>query len=316
MEANPRVVLLVGLFLFILPSCATYEARRAIESRQRELVLNNEAWQAARLRLRAMCPMPPHTVQVVEDALHETYSAMNKTVDPEIPIMAQALRDIEEGKFKLHVFKENLERRGATGGVGGCNIRTVKTINSPFSNDWHWDWLPSYQTIMAVHEEELRKRVVPKPYEEYMLALGRFLASNTDHESMTPKELVERFNTGWSYMIGEMKKEFALQVDNFKAAQRSDTKIWETMIITGVGFLLGGPVGAAATVVARGEREADETRYQQALAQGPEALQAYYRDKREREEKKRLEEIEDRLRQQEWDLQRAQQRINDLERGR
>lgn len=77
----------------------------------------------------------------------------------------------------------------------------------------------------------------------------------------------------------------------------------------GLGFLLGGPVGAAATAQAMGERE----KYNQAVAAGPQAVEAYYRQKREQEERERLEEIERRLRQQELERWELEQKIHNLQ---
>jgi hypothetical protein len=67
-----------------------------------------------------------------------------------------------------------------------------------------------YQTIIAVHEEELRKRVTPKPYEEYMLGLSRYLGKAADEGKIAPQQLVQAFNAGWNYMVNAMKNEAAI----------------------------------------------------------------------------------------------------------
>lgn len=219
MKVSLYTVSSIGLVLF-LQACSIYQARQAIEARQREFALNNEAWQVARLRLKAMCSKPLQTVE-----------------------------EYQQGQA--------IKNAGGQDPFRGCNIRIVKATNAPVTNDWQWDWLPSYQTIVAVHEEELRKRVAPKPYEEYMLGLSRLLAKSTDNGSITPKELVDTFNAGWNYMVSAMKNESALLAGNLDAAQLSDAQTWKT-----IGQIAGGLAAVAtATLVASAAASAARETY-------------------------------------------------------
>jgi hypothetical protein len=57
----------------------------------------------------------------------------------------------------------------------GCGLRIVKLSNSFALDDWGYDWLPNYSTIVRIHEEEIKARLTPRVYEEYMLGLSRYL---------------------------------------------------------------------------------------------------------------------------------------------
>src|SRR5207244_13521200 len=134
----------------------------------KEFELKNEAWQASRLRLTELCPKAPTT-----------------------------LEEYQRGQAAI--------KAGAPDPFHGCNLRIVKATNAPLTNDWQWFCAPPYQTMVAIHEEELRKRVTPKPYEEYMLGLGRFLAKGEEAGTISPKGLVDDFNAGRDYGAGALK---------------------------------------------------------------------------------------------------------------
>ena len=89
--------------------------------------------------------------------------------------------------------------------------------------------------------------MTPKPYEEYMLGLSRFLAKSTDNGSITPKELAETFNAGWNYMVAAMKKESALLASNLTAAQLSDAQTWKMIGEIAVGLAAVATVTLAAS---------------------------------------------------------------------
>jgi hypothetical protein len=174
MSKRTWTALAPNLFLLLALGCASHQARQSIEARQKEFALNNEAWQAARMRLTAMCSKAPATLQ-----------------------------EYQRGMAMI--------RSGGQDPFRGCNVRLVKVTNSPVTNDWNWFWAPPpYQTIIAVHEEELRKRVTPKPYEEYMLGLSRYLGKAADEGKIAPQQLVQAFNAGWNYMVNAMKNEAAI----------------------------------------------------------------------------------------------------------
>jgi hypothetical protein len=155
------------------------------------LALNMEAWHAARTKLKAMCPEVP-TVEEYKRGKGFAKAASN---DP---------------------FR-------------GCDVRIIKVSYGPVFDHWQWDWLPSYQSIVAVHVDEMRSRVTPKIYDEYMHGLARSLAERADKGQIAPKQLVAAFNEGWKWMFGQMQKQAILLQPNLQAAQRSDAALWNTL---------------------------------------------------------------------------------------
>ncbi len=83
-----------------------------------------------------------------------------------------------------------------------CYARLAKDTHAPTLDDWHWRWLPPYQVVIAVYDEELRKRVIPRLYEEYMLGLTRYLAEKADNDEITPEQLRHAFTAGWNWLRG------------------------------------------------------------------------------------------------------------------
>ena len=81
-----------------------------------------------------------------------------------------------------------------------CAVRYVKTTNTRRTDDWAWTRMPAYSTIVAVHEEELRARHALRVYDEYMVAAARYLAVQADRNVITPAQLAEGINQGWSWM--------------------------------------------------------------------------------------------------------------------
>jgi hypothetical protein len=250
---------LMIFFLLSLTACSTYEAKQAIESRQKEYTLNTEAWQAARLRLKAMCPGGIDNTKVVRDALVETYRAMNRSIDSDIPLPLQAARDLKDGKLNAEIFNEKVEAQAAIAGDGDCNVRIVKITNAPTFDDWQWDWLPPYETIVSAHEEELRKRVTPKLYEEYMLGLSHYLAQKADGHQITARQFVYAFNTGWKWMFQNVQQEKILLQQNFLAAQYKDAATWNTIttIAAGLATITTAALLASASASERAAAEAN-----------------------------------------------------------
>jgi hypothetical protein len=208
-----------------------------------------------------MCPGPMNTTKVVADTLYEIYRAMGKKIDAEIPIAVQGERDMREGKLTPELFNEKLEAQAAVGrgGSSGCNVRMVKSTAAPVTTDWQWDWLPSYQTIVAVHEEELRKRVTLQPWEEYMFGLSRYLAEQAERGNITAQQLVYAFNTGWKWMLDKTREESILLVQNLQAAQLSDAATWKTVgeIAVGLAAVTTAALLASAAANARATAEAN-----------------------------------------------------------
>jgi hypothetical protein len=106
--------------------------------------------------------------------------------------------------------------------ANGCYVRFAKDTYLPTVDDWHWHWLPPYRIVAAVHDEELRKRAVPKLYEEYMSALNRYLAEKADSGEITPAQLRYVFNAGWNWLSVKRENERILLQDTVLTAANPD----------------------------------------------------------------------------------------------
>jgi hypothetical protein len=104
----------------------------------------------------------------------------------------------------------------------GCYARLAKDTHAPTLDDWHWRWLPPYQVVIAVYDEELRKRVIPRLYEEYMLGLTRYLAEKADNDEITPEQLRHAFTASWNWLRGKIQDEPILLKHNVRSAENAD----------------------------------------------------------------------------------------------
>jgi hypothetical protein len=111
----------------------------------------------------------------------------------------------------------------------GCYARLAKDTFAPRVDDWHWHWLPPYQVVAAVHDEELRKRVIPKFYEEYISGLNRYLAEKVDKGEITPAQFRHGINAGWSWLTGKMQSERILLQENMRSAEDTDAATRSTL---------------------------------------------------------------------------------------
>jgi hypothetical protein len=191
----------VAISLFILGACAGIGARREEAQFQRELQLKDEAWIAARGRLQSMCPTMP--------------------------------ADVDEYKRKSQL------RIVGSDPFGGCDLRFFKLTNSPYTDDWQWFWLPGYRTIVDVHEDEARKKITLKIYEEYMVAAARHLAKAIDAAEITPDEHKALFNYAWSWMIDQTRKEAVLLRNNTIKAEEQDAAVRRVLANTGLALAAG-----------------------------------------------------------------------------
>lgn len=141
-----------------------------------------------------------------------------------------------------------------------CAPRLVKMGNGIETEDWQYEQLPSYSTIIFVHEKVLRaSRGSLRFYEETMLALSRALAKKADNGEITPEQLKLAFNEGWKWMIGQVRNDYALLQQNVVLAQQADAKVWETV----GNVVVGLAVVATAVIVADAEiRAANYQAYQ------------------------------------------------------
>ena len=201
--------------LFLVHGCAANRAKQAITDRERDFALNRQSWIIARTRLKQMCPKIPASV----DEYRAAKAVLVATgTDP---------------------FK-------------GCDARLIKISNGWELDDWHWDWLPSYQTIVEVHVEEARKLTKPHLYEEYMAAIAQYAAVMTDRGEITPFQFRAVITEGWRWMIQEAQKESILMQQNLVAAQQSDAAVWNALGKTAAGLAVvaTAALGAAAVVAA------------------------------------------------------------------
>ncbi|HEY3305074.1 MAG TPA: hypothetical protein VGL70_16230 [Candidatus Binatia bacterium] len=138
----------------------------------------------------------------------------------------------------------------------GCDQRLIKG-SSGLADDWQWLWAPSYQTVVSVHEEELRKRVTPRIYEEYMLGQARYLALKADQKEITPQQLRRAFNEGWAWMVQKMREEHVLLQQNLQAAEYNDAATWKTVGEIAVGLAAVTTAALLATAAARTQAAAE-----------------------------------------------------------
>jgi hypothetical protein len=129
----------------------------------------------------------------------------------------------------------------------GCDVRLVKLTNGATFDDWDWVWLPNYTTIVAVHEDELRSRVKPKVYEEYILGLSRYLAKRVDSGDISPQQFMHAFNEGWKWLYAKMEEEHVLLQSNLQAAQEADAATWNTLSSIATGLATVATVAIVAT---------------------------------------------------------------------
>jgi hypothetical protein len=214
MKTRPVVVFAVS-FLLLLPACSANRAQQAVDAQQRQFALNTQAWMAARTRLKQMCPSIPKSVDEYKQA------------------------------------KAILASMG-TDPYNGCDVRLVKMTNAPRYDDWTWDWLPSYSTMVAVHDEELRKRVAPKIYDEFILGIAKYVGVMADRGEITPFQLMNVLNEAWRWAVQESQKETILLQQNLAVAQQSDAAVWNGLGKAALGLAAVATValGAAATVAA------------------------------------------------------------------
>lgn len=118
----------------------------------------------------------------------------------------------------------------------GCYARLAKDTDILTLDDWHWHWLPPYQVVVAVHDEELRKRVIPKLYEEYLSGLSRYLAEKADNGEITPAQLKYTFNAGWNWLYGRMQVERILLRENVRSAESAEEGIRERVTTVAGGL--------------------------------------------------------------------------------
>jgi hypothetical protein len=142
--------------------------------------------------------------------------------NPELDPVHQAWR---AARIRLHSMcphvpksVEELTQALKFDGANGCFARLAKDTYTTTLDDWHWHWLPPYQIVFAVHAEELRKRVIPKLYEEYMLGLTRYLAEKADKDEITPEQLRHTFNASWNWLYVKMQEEPILLQENVRRA--------------------------------------------------------------------------------------------------
>jgi hypothetical protein len=183
-----------------------------MNQRRSELDLNNAAWEAARTRLWNMCPNSP-----------KTESEYRKGIQ---------IRSTGNDPFR------------------GCDLRLVKLTNGATFDDWDWLWFPNYTTIVAVHDEELRSRLKPKIYEEYMLGLSRHLAKRADNGEISSQQFMHAFNEGWKWLYTKMEEEQILLQSNLQAAQQADAAGWNALnsIATGLATVVTVAIIASAAV--------------------------------------------------------------------
>lgn len=136
-----------------------------------------------------------------------------------------------------------------------CGRRYVK--ESPWTDevdDWTWVVMPSYSTIVDVHEQEIRKRTPAPPlYIEYTIAAARYLAARTDRGDLSPEGFKEAFSKVWVWMAAQLDQHEEILTRNMAEAETASKQAWQTVgnIAAGLGVVLGAALVAAAAVASR-----------------------------------------------------------------
>jgi hypothetical protein len=174
--------------------------------------------------------------------------------NPELDPVHQAWRAARVRLHSMcpHVPKsvEELTRALKSDGANGCFARLAKDTHTVTVDDWHWHWLPPYQVVVAVHDEELRKRLVPKLHDEYMLGLMRYLAEKADRDEITAEQLRYAVNAGWSWLNGKMQEEPVLLQEKMRRADEAATRKTMTTMAGGLAT-----VATLALAVSAGDKE-------------------------------------------------------------
>jgi len=147
-----------------------------------------------------------------------------------------ALEAWEAARHRLHLMcprvpktADELTQALSVEHENGCYARYAKDTYIPALDDWHWHWLPPYQVVAAVHDEELRKRVTPKLYEEYMSGLNRYLAEKADRGEITPGQFRYVVNAGWNWLTGKLRSKSILLKENSHSAGEDDAVMRTTL---------------------------------------------------------------------------------------
>jgi hypothetical protein len=145
---------------------------------------------------------------------------------PKIELIHQAW---EAARLRLHRMcprvprtEEELTQALTREQENGCYARLAKDTFMPNVDDWHWHWLPPYQIVVAVHDEELRKRITPKFYEEYLSGLNRYLAEKLDKGEITMGQFRYVIDAGWSWLSAKMQSEQILLQENMPSVGTAD----------------------------------------------------------------------------------------------
>ncbi len=163
-------------------------------------------------------------------------SRPGQQIDHRPPKVEPALEAWEAARHRLHLMcprvpktADELTQALSVEHTNGCYARYAKDTYVPALDDWHWHWLPPYQIVAAVHDEELRKRVTPKLYEEYMSGLNRYLAEKADRGEITPGQFRYVVNAGWNWLTGKLRDESILLQENRRATGGDDAAMRSTL---------------------------------------------------------------------------------------
>jgi hypothetical protein len=212
---SPRLTALaLAVVIATAPGCSAIAARQQVESFQAHIAKNDESWRAAQWRLVKMCPPQPTT--------HEAY------------LQGVAVR-----------------KAGGPDPFNGCDARLMKLTNGPQTDDWRLLWFPNYRTIVAVHDEELRRRVKPKVYDEYALEITRALAERADRGEITSEQLRAAFNESWTWLFRRMQDERLLLEDAVRAAEAADAQALNALATGLAAAATIGLVGLAVVAASR-----------------------------------------------------------------
>jgi len=116
-----------------------------------------------------------------------------------------------------------------------------------YDDDWQYEALPPYKTIIDTHERILRqaRNYSLRIPEEMMFALARGLTKRLEDGEITPEVFKTAFSQGWNAGVKEILNDYSVLLQNAKNADDETMKAI-TQTLTVVAVVAGAVLIAAA----------------------------------------------------------------------
>lgn len=110
-----------------------------------------------------------------------------------------------------------------------CNRKLMKISADYFIRDWAPMVMPSYSTIVKFHEEEVRKRVTPRIYDEYLIAIGRYAAEQMDKGIISQEEGLDIIQYAFNLAGQAARQNRLLLRYNTLLAEEQEARFWQNL---------------------------------------------------------------------------------------